>query len=70
MCDDLQHTCAGCNDIPLIFYHEQRAKDAFSAYSALCVMQAFQPSLLENPAWIDLRCDAFENFNLAFERMS
>lgn len=51
----------------VILWNEKRASDAWEAYRAIALAQAYQPSLGDNPAWTILRDEAFENFSLAFE---
>ena len=57
------------DSIRLIKYNRQRADNAFDAYSALYAMEAVRPDLRDNPAWVVLRQDAYENFALAFEEV-
>jgi hypothetical protein len=55
------------DSIRLIRYNRQRADNAFHAHCALLATEAMQPDLRDNPAWVVLRQDAYENFVLAFE---
>ena len=54
-------------NVPVIRYDEARATKAFEAHRALLFAERAKPYLRDNPAWIALRADAYENFELAFE---
>lgn len=51
---------------PVIHFDETRATNAYHAHVALLDQERRYPSLKNNPAWIVLRADAYENFALAF----
>ena len=55
--------------VPVILYNERRATEAFEAHRAMLLHERHNPSLADNPAWIALRQDAFEQFALAFEAL-
>ena len=57
------------DSIRLIRYNRQRADNAFRAHCALLATEAMQPDLCDNPAWVVLRQNAYENFSLAFEEV-
>lgn len=52
--------------IPVIRFDERRASHAFEAHTALLDQERRFPSLKDNPAWIALRADAYEEFALSF----
>lgn len=57
------------DSIRLIRYNRDRAENAFAAHCALLATEAVRPDLRDNPAWVVLRQDAYENFALAFEEV-
>lgn len=57
------------DSLRLIRYNRQRADNAFEAHSALIAAEIMRPALRDNPAWVVLRQDAYENFALAFEEV-
>jgi hypothetical protein len=60
---------AQSESIRIIKCNRKRADDAFYAYSALYAIEEMRPDLRDNPAWVMLRQDAYENFALAFEEV-
>lgn len=52
--------------IPLIPFNENRARDAYDAHVAMLDQERRFPVLKNNPAWQILRADAYEQFALAF----
>lgn len=52
--------------IPVYRFDERRASHAFEAHTALLDQERRFPKLKENPAWIAMRADAYEEFALSF----
>ena len=52
--------------IPVIKFDECRASHAYEAHTALLDQERRFPKLKQNPAWIALRADAYEEFALSF----
>lgn len=52
--------------VPTYRFDESRARDAYDAHIALIDQERRFPALKDNPAWVVLRADAYENFALAF----
>jgi len=52
--------------IPVYRFDERRAAHAFEAHTALLDQERRFPKLKDNPAWVALRADAYEEFALSF----
>lgn len=52
--------------IPITYYDERRAIDAFNVHCALLRAERNEPALKNNPQWTIIRQDAFEAFSAAF----
>ncbi|WP_298165075.1 hypothetical protein [Novosphingobium sp.] len=49
---------------------EQRAALAFEVHAALLRTEATNPKLKENPLWLILRQDSFEEFYVAMDKIA
>lgn len=58
------------NQVPVYRYDEQRAHDAWECHRVLLLTERDRPWLRENPQWLMLRADAFEQFALSFEALT
>lgn len=67
MSTDLQNIGALRNPVPGTTLCEQKAVDAYAAHQALAMLEQGNPSLVDNPAWQELRTWAFDRFLTAFE---
>lgn len=56
----------GPKKVAVIRYDEARATQAYEAHVAMLDQEQRFPKLKDNPAWVCLRADAYENFALAF----
>lgn len=55
--------------VPIYRVQQRAANDAFAAHKALVLMELRSPDLVENPAWLAARREAFTQFIAAFERI-
>ncbi|MDK4804921.1 MAG: hypothetical protein OC190_00060 [Novosphingobium aromaticivorans] len=55
--------------VPTYRFRQQQAVHAFAAHKALVLMEVASPELVENPAWVTARQEAFDLFLGAFERI-
>lgn len=52
--------------VPVIYYDERTAADAFNVHAALVAAEKQRPHLRDNPQWQLLRMGAYEAFYRAF----